>query len=106
MSGERFVIFHGEVNEDSVGPIEVCIPVATESAATRRERAHRQAYVVVTKAQFGWPQILSAYDAVEQWIDQQNRHCIGSPREMYRADVEPASARPTDKVCEVAFPIG
>jgi DNA-binding transcriptional MerR regulator len=105
VSGERFVIFHGEVNEDNIGPIEICIPVASESTATRREPEHRQAYVSVTKAQFGWPQILSAYDAVEQWIDQHDRRCIGSPREIYRADVDPASAAPTDEVCDVVFPI-
>lgn len=105
IAGEQFVVYHGEVNEDSGGPVEVCLPVATESAATRREPAHRQAYVIVTKAQFGWPQILSAYDAIEQWIDWHNRTCVGSPREIYRAGVDPASAIPTDVVCDVAFPI-
>lgn len=105
VSGERFLIYHGEVNEDSVGPIEICIPVAAESAATRREPAHREAYVTLTKAQFGWPQILSAYDAVEQWIDDHGLRCIGSPREIYRADVDPASASASDEVCDVAFPI-
>jgi DNA-binding transcriptional MerR regulator len=95
VSGDRFVIYHGEVNEDSVGPIEVCIPVASESAATRREPAHRQAYVTVTPAQYRWPQVLGAYDAVEQWIELNDQRCIGSPREIFRAG----------GVCEVAFPI-
>lgn len=69
------------VNEDSDGPVEVAIPVRTGSAATRREPAHRQAYVAVTRAQWEWPQILSAYDAVEKWIHRHGRSCIGSPRE-------------------------
>jgi DNA-binding transcriptional MerR regulator len=105
VAGEQFVIYHGEVSEDSGGPVEVCLPVATESAATRQEPAHRQAYVIVTKAQFEWPQILSAYDAVEQWIDWHSRTCVGSPREIYRAGVDPALAAPSDVVCDVAFPI-
>ena len=105
VAGEQFVVYHGEVNEDSGGPVEVCLPVATESAGTRHEPAHRQAYVIVTKAQFEWPQILSAYDAVEQWIDWHSRTCVGSPREIYRAGVDPESAAPTDVVCDVAFPI-
>lgn len=105
IAGEQFVVYHGEVNEDSGAPIEVCLPVATESPATRQEPAHQQAYVIVTKAQFEWPQILSAYDAVEQWIDWHNRTFVGSPREIYRAGVDPTSAAPADVVCDVAFPI-
>lgn len=99
VSGDRFVIYHGEVNEDSVGPVEVCIPVASESAATRQEPAHLEAYVMVSRAQYGWPQILSAYDAVEQWIDRNDQRCIGSPREIFRTGAA------ADVGCEVAFPI-
>ena len=37
------VIYHGEVNEDSYGPLEVCMPIdpasATAEMATRREPA-------------------------------------------------------------------
>lgn len=103
--GGPLVYFHGEVNEDSDGPVEVCIPVRTASVATRREPAHREAYVTVTRAQWEWPQILSAYDAVEKWIDRHARICVGSPCETYRAGVDPVFAAATDEVCDVAFPI-
>ncbi|MFJ6214456.1 MerR family transcriptional regulator [Streptomyces sp. NPDC092296] len=107
-----FVIFHGEVNEDSDGPVETCVPVdadlvpAAERAAVpglRREAAHREAYVRLTRAQVEYPQILSAYDALEQWIGAQGRRCTGSPREVYFADW--GTTLPGDQVCDVAFPI-
>jgi DNA-binding transcriptional MerR regulator len=102
-----FVIYHGEVNEDSDGPVEVCIPIdptqATSDAATRREPAHREAYTTITKGQVEFPQILSAYDAVAHWIEAQGKHCTGSPREVYFADF--VAAGPNDPVCDIAFPI-
>jgi DNA-binding transcriptional MerR regulator len=104
-AGELFVIFHGEVNEDSDGPVEVCLPVTATSTATRIEPAHREAYVKVTAAQLRWPHILSAYDSVERWIDARGRVGIGAPREVYRDGPVPECAAPADEVCDVAFPI-
>jgi hypothetical protein len=102
------VVYHGAVNEESDGPVEVCVPVSrTQEAATdralRREPAHREAYVRLTKAQVAYPQILSAYDAVAQWIGAHGRSGTGSPREVYFTDW--GAAGPTDEVCDVAFPI-
>ena len=102
-----FVVYHGEVNEDSDGPVEVCIPIdparATPNAATHREAAHREAYTTITKAQAVFPQILSAYDAVAHWIETQGKRGTGSPREVYFADL--GAAGPHDAVCDIAFPI-
>ncbi len=104
-AGELFVVFHGAVNEDSDGPVEVCLPVAAPSPATRTEPAHREAYVRVTRGQLEWPHILSAYDAVERWIDARGRVGIGAPREVYRDHVVPECAAPGDEPCDVAFPV-
>jgi DNA-binding transcriptional MerR regulator len=103
-----FVVYHGEVNEDSDGPVEVCVPVdlaqeQTNESAKRLEPAHREAYTTITKAQVEYPQILSAYDAVAQWIGTEGRTITGSPREVYFTDWD-ASA-PTDEVCDIAFPV-
>ena len=108
MAGPEFVVFHGEVNEDSDGPVEVCAPIdLSREGATdqpmRREPAHREAYVRLTKAQTDFPQILSAYDAVEQWITAHGRIVAGSPREIYFTDF--GTAAPNDEVCDVAFPM-
>jgi DNA-binding transcriptional MerR regulator len=107
-TGPPFVVFHGEVNQDSDGPVEVCMPIDPERAArapaaTRREPAHREAFVRLRKAQVENPQILSAFDAVGQWIADHRRVEAGPPREVYFASF--ASAGPADEVCDVAFPI-
>lgn len=102
-----FVIYHGEVNEDSDGPVEVCIPIdparATADIAARREPAHREAYVTLKKAQVAFPQILSAYDTVATWIGREGKRMTASPREVYFADMD--TAGPDEPVCDVAFPI-
>ena len=87
VAGFPFVVYYGEVNEDSDGPAEACVPIAggrggssdppdppdaalPESIAThamRLEPAHREAYVRLRKAQVAFPQILSAYDGVVRW---------------------------------------
>lgn len=101
------VIYHGQVDEDNDGPVEVCVPIAADRAtaaiATREEPAHHEAYTTITKSQVAFPQILTAYDAVENWIAAQGRQQAGSPREIYLADV--SAAGPDDLVCEIAYPI-
>jgi DNA-binding transcriptional MerR regulator len=103
-----FVVYHGEVNQDSDGPVEVCVPVGaapqeSTDSAIRSEPAHSEAYVRLTKAQVEYPQILSAYDAVAQWIGSNGRAVSGSPREVYFTDWN--AAGPGDEVCDVAFPM-
>jgi DNA-binding transcriptional MerR regulator/effector-binding domain-containing protein len=107
IAGPVFVVYHGQVNQDSDGPVEVCVPISAApdaDVATRVEPAHAEAYVRLTKAQVEFPQILSAYDAVAQWIDAKGRSMSGPPREVYFNDFAAASS--DDEVCDVAFPIG
>ena len=105
VTGPPFVVYHGEVNHDSDGPVEICVPVANEGtgAAVRREPAHREAYVRLRKAQVEYPQILSAFDAVGQWLVSRGLSAAGSPREVYFASF--AKAASSDEVCDVAFPM-
>ena len=107
-AGPTTVIYHGEVNEDSDGPVEVCVPVARDGAVdsdvpSRVEPAHREAYTRITKAQVEFPQILSAYEAVDSWIRSGGKTLTGSPREVYFADWD--ASGPNDEVCDIAFPI-
>ena len=105
-AGPAFVIYHGEVNEDSDGPVEACLPVeptAATKAANRIEPAHREAFARLRKAQVQYPQILSAYDATAQWLEGRGLTASASPREVYFADW--SSAGPDDEVCDVAYPI-
>ncbi|WP_405013047.1 MerR family transcriptional regulator [Kitasatospora sp. NBC_01539] len=103
-----FVVYHGEVNEDGDGPVEVCVPVdparaAGAAHAHRSEPAHREAYTVITKAQCAYPQILSAYDAVFAWAKARGAAVADAPREVYFADW--AAAGDGDPVCDIAVPL-
>ncbi len=106
--GPVFVVYHGEVNEDSDGRVEACVPVGPEAErsaelALRREPEHREAFVRLRKAQVEFPQILSAFDGVAQWIGAQGLQIAASPREIYFTDF--MAAAPGDEVCDVAFPL-
>lgn len=106
MTGPCFFIYHGEVNEDSDGPVEICLPVDPSGpvdSAVRVEPAHREAYTRIIKAQVAYPQILSAFDAVAQWVAAQGLPVSPAPREVYFTDF--GAAAPSDEVCDVAFPI-
>ncbi|GLW74423.1 MerR family transcriptional regulator [Kitasatospora phosalacinea] len=103
-----FVVYHGQVDEDNDGPVEVCVPIDPAraeglTAPHRTEPAHREAYTRITKAQVDYPQILSAYDAVCAWAERNGTPRAGAGREVYFADW--AAAGPSDEVCDVALPI-
>ncbi|GAA5211258.1 MerR family transcriptional regulator [Streptomyces thinghirensis] len=112
-----FVVYHAEVSMESDGPAESCVPVADEAAArawseergrawqsqVRVEPARRLAYTRITKAQVAHPQILAAFEAVEEWVAAQGLTVAGPCREVYFADWE--AAGPEDPVCDIAFPV-
>lgn len=112
-----FVVYHSEVSMESDGPAESCVPVADEAAArawaerhgrpsgtkVRVEPAQRLAYTRITKAQVAHPQIMAAFEAVEEWIAREGLEQAGPCREVYFADWDAAGAG--DPVCDVAFPV-
>lgn len=117
VTGAPFVLYHAEVTEDSDGPAEVCVPVADPAAArvwaaeqgrawdvrARVEPAHRLAYTRITKAQVVYPQIIAAYDAVEEWLKREGLTSTGPCREVYFAEWD--TAGPEDQVCDIAYPV-
>ncbi|MFE0671929.1 MerR family transcriptional regulator [Streptomyces sp. NPDC058867] len=112
-----FVVYHSEVSAESDGPAESCVPVADEAAArewadgrgrpwettVRVEPARRLAYTRITKAQVNHPQILAAFEAVEEWVRREGLDFDGPCREVYFTDWDSAGAE--DPVCDVAFPV-
>lgn len=107
LGGDPFVVYHGEVTEDSDGPVEVCLPVAgaVEPAGTlgvRLEPAHTEAYTRIPKRQVRFPDIMRAYDAVAGWLQQQGERPALPPREVYFTDL--AAAGDDDPAADIAFP--
>lgn len=108
--GPFVVIFHGIVDSESDGPIEAILGCPDEVEATdeigiRTEPAHEQAFTTITKAQWEFPAILAAYDAVAcspQALERPGSSL--SCREMYLT--EPESIGPDDRICDIAFPLG
>jgi DNA-binding transcriptional MerR regulator len=90
-TGSPFVLYHGPVNEQEDGPVEVCVPTAEgdrvlpagEVAVTGVPTSHRQ-----------FPEILEAYDAIWNWAKEQGRELDGPPREIYH-----------DEEWEIAWPV-
>ncbi|GGM02576.1 MerR family transcriptional regulator [Streptomyces fumigatiscleroticus] len=117
VAGAPFVVYHSEVSMESDGPAEACVPVADEAAArvwaerrgrawetaVRVQPAQRLAYARITKAQVAHPQIMAAFEAVEEWITEQGLVQAGPCREVYFAEWDSAGAQ--DPVCDVAFPV-
>jgi DNA-binding transcriptional MerR regulator len=106
-SGPWLAIYHGEVNEDSDGPVEVCVPFegradAADGVTVRTEPAHREAFTTITMAQCQFPAILDAYGAVESWTGQRGMEITASPREVYFTDGDAAADEP---FCDIAFPV-
>lgn len=105
--GYPFVAYHGQVDFDSDGPVEVCVPFAGSldpegDVALRVEPAHEQAFARVTKAQVAFPTILEAYAAVETHLRERGARVAGSPREVYIAPWDEIGD--DDTACDVAFP--
>jgi DNA-binding transcriptional MerR regulator len=109
-TGPLTLIFHGIVDHESDGPLEVVLgcPPGTEPTdliGIRTEPAHDEAFTTITKAQWDFPAILAAYDAVagSPEVSAAPRSSL-SCREVYVAD--PAVIGPDENVCDIAFPLG
>jgi DNA-binding transcriptional MerR regulator len=109
-TGPFSLIFHGIVDQESDGPVEATLGCpgsaqATEVIGIRTEPAHDEAFTTITKAQWEFPAILAAYDAVacSPEVSSRPRSQL-SCREVYLA--EPAAIGADDPVCDIAFPLG
>jgi hypothetical protein len=108
--GPFSLIFHGVVDDESDGPLEATLGCSedvepSELVGIRTEPAHEEAFTTITKAQWEYPAILAAYDAVacspEVTTRPGNRL---SCREVYLA--EPDAITEDELICDVAFPLG
>lgn len=80
-----FVLYHGPVNHEEDGPVEVCVP---QPDGDKRLPAGEVAFTEISGEQCRFPEILGAYDAVYRWIAEHSREAAGPSREIYFAGPE------------------
>ncbi|MBB5363348.1 MerR family transcriptional regulator [Deinococcus humi] len=107
VEGVPFVVYHGQVNADNDGPVEVCVPYGgplrpTGGLTLREEPAHHEAFVTLSKAQFDFPGILDAYDATSAYAGAHGACGALSPREIYPHDWD--GLEDNDLAGDVAWP--
>jgi DNA-binding transcriptional MerR regulator len=108
--GPFTLIFHGIVDEESDGPLEAVLGCpenvrVTDQIGIRTEPEHDEAFTTITKAQWDYPAILAAYDAVgcSPEVAARPRSRL-SCREVYVA--EPLAIGDDELICDIAFPLG
>jgi DNA-binding transcriptional MerR regulator len=75
-----FVLYHGAVNSEEDGPVEVCVP---QAGGDKRLPAGETAFTEISGEQCEFPQILGAYEAVYRWVKENGREADGPAREIY-----------------------
>jgi DNA-binding transcriptional MerR regulator len=113
IAGCPFLIFYGEVSDDSDGPIELCRPVADGVGAElapangdvqpRVEAAHEEVFVRLAAKDMSWPAMLPAFDALQAWVQERRREPAGALRQVLIADQR--SASPDTPVCDLSVPL-
>jgi DNA-binding transcriptional MerR regulator len=90
VSGPPFGIYHGPVNHDDDGPIEVCLPVRGVSVdandvVARDLAGGMVAYVMLHGEQCDFPAVLEGYDTLYDWIRQNGYQPSEPPREIWHS---------------------
>jgi DNA-binding transcriptional MerR regulator len=75
-----FTLFHGPVNHEEDGPVEVCVPKAEGDKRLPRGEV---ASTGIRGDQCNFPEILGAYEAVYRWAKEHGREPSGPAREIY-----------------------
>jgi DNA-binding transcriptional MerR regulator len=75
-----FVLYHGPVNNEEDGPVEVCVPA---DDGDKSLPAGDIAFTEISGEQCRFPEILGAYDAVYRWVKDNGREPAGPSREIY-----------------------
>jgi DNA-binding transcriptional MerR regulator len=94
IAGAPFVIYYGEVNQDSDGPVEWCWPVPDHEAADlaarfphltlRTDTAHQEAFIHQgMAAHIGPAQAVLAVETLMAWTIAQQRQPIGGVRQVF-----------------------
>jgi DNA-binding transcriptional MerR regulator len=88
-AGVPFGIYHGAIDHESDGPIEICLPIEkalTDAGAgiqLRELDGAKVAYVELRGDECIFPEILKGYDAIYDWMRQNGYEQSESPREIW-----------------------
>jgi hypothetical protein len=112
ITGAPFVIFHGEVDEDSDGPIEWCWPVPDDHATAlaarlpdltlRTETAHQEAFIHLEATQATTTQTAVLLETLLSWAGEHQRYPTGGIRQVL-APTPPPPGVSSD--CDWAVPL-
>ena len=85
-----FGIFHGAINEQEDGPLEICLPVNGQitgkgNVQVKQLQGSEAACVMTVGAETDFPDILGAYDAAADWIQKNGYSMAESPREVWHS---------------------
>ncbi len=83
--GPSFVLYHGPVNMEEDGPVEVCVP---KRDGDKRLPAGDVAFTEISGDQCDFPEILGAYESVYRWAKEHGRDTDGPAREIYLSGPE------------------
>jgi hypothetical protein len=113
IAGCPFLVFYGEVSDESDGPMELCRPVAPGSAVDpaapmadvqlRTEPAHDEVFIRLAMKDMSWPAMAPAADALEAWMREQRCEPAGALRQVLIADQRTASS--ASLVCDLSVPL-
>jgi DNA-binding transcriptional MerR regulator len=89
-AGAPLGIYHGPINHEDDGPIEICLPVKAALAAagevTARElTGGKLASVMMIGEECEFPAILKGYDMVFDWVRTNGYEVIEPPREIWHS---------------------
>jgi len=104
VSGAPYGIFHGPVNSEDGGLMEVCLPAegrfAVAGDVVVKEMAGGTfASLTLRGEETDFPAILGAYDAVREWVQKQGYDPVCAPREIWHVG-------PPEPVMEIAWAYG
>ena len=107
--GKPVAIYHGHVNEENNGPVEVGIPVKTVpnvsgDIQSKTLAGGSTAYVELTLRQAHFPEILGFYDLVYKWIEENGLQIAGSPREEYATSPMDSKAVMDQPFLDIVWP--
>jgi DNA-binding transcriptional MerR regulator len=107
IAGCPFVVYYGEVSDDSDGPVELCRPLAADPAdpdlQARLESSHEEVFIRVAMKDMGWPALAPAVDALDAWVREHRRAPAGALRQVLIADHR--TAEPDTLVCDLTVPL-